>query len=132
MITVAFSNYCGRISPVFDFAGCALLVQIDGNAIVNRREVAQPRTNPLERAQRLLQEGAQVLVCGAISRTLENLLTASGVQVISFVCGPEEDVIAAYLDNRLSEPKYQMPGCCRRYGRRMQARARGGDSHARG
>ena len=113
----------GRISPVFDAAKRLLLVDIENGREVWRTEqiVEEPELGP--RARRVAEFGAEVLICGAISRPLEAMLLSAGVEVIPQTCGPVEDVLKAFISGRLTEQAYVMPGCC---GRRR--RFRGGPS----
>ena len=67
--------------------------------------------DPLTRARYVSQLGAEVLICGAISWTLENALTSMGVQVMGCVCGPVNAVIDAFLNGNLPESALIMPGC---------------------
>ena len=55
-----------------------------------------------------------VLVCGAISWSLEALLNSNGIRVIPFVCGDVADVVQAFRDDTLKDEQYAMPGCCRK------------------
>ena len=65
----------------------------------------------LARARRVSQCGIEVLMCGAISWPLENALSSMGVKVIACICGPVEAVIKAYINDKLGEPQFIMPGC---------------------
>jgi predicted Fe-Mo cluster-binding NifX family protein len=104
----------GRISPVFDAAKRLLLVDIDDGREVWRTEqvVEEPELAP--RARRVAESGADVLICGAISRPLEAMLLSAGVEVIPQTCGPVEDVLKAFISGRLTEQAFVMPGCCGR------------------
>jgi predicted Fe-Mo cluster-binding NifX family protein len=108
----------GRISPVFDAARRLLLVDIENGREIWRTEqiVEEPELGP--RARRVAESGADVLICGAISRPLEAMLLSAGVEVIPQTCGPVEDVLKAFVSGRLTEQAFVMPGCCghrRRY-----------------
>jgi predicted Fe-Mo cluster-binding NifX family protein len=54
--------------------------------------------------------GVEVLLCGAISRPLERMIRASGVKVIPCLRGSIEEIIRAYLDGGLSDPRFTLPG----------------------
>jgi len=101
-----------RVSPVFDTAGRVLLLDLADGIEQARHtvEVAQA-TYPSERAKRLAELGVNVLVCGAISRSLAVFLSAAGIIVIPWVSGALEEVLRAYLTDRLSDPCWRMPGC---------------------
>jgi len=118
---VAIPHWQGRVSPVFDVAGNVVVIDVDGGHEQTRREFVFGVEGPAARAARLAQTGAEVLVCGAISRPLEMALTAAGVEVIPQTCGDVDHVLAALLDGRLQKGAFLMPGCC---GRRRQFRAR--------
>ena len=118
----------GRISPVFDAARRLLLVDIENGREVWRTEqiVGEPELGP--RARRVAELGADVLICGAISRPLEAMLLSAGVEVVPQTCGPVEDVLEAFMSGRLTEQAFVMPGCCGRR-RRFHAGRRAGNSN---
>jgi predicted Fe-Mo cluster-binding NifX family protein len=115
-----------RVSPVFDTASRVLLLDLADGIEQARQlvEVAQA-TFPTERAKRLAELGVNVLVCGAISRPLAGFLSAAGIVVIPWVSGAPEEVLRAYLTDRLSNPRWRMPGCGGRH-RRGTAQAGSG------
>ena len=111
--------WAGRISPVFDVAGRLLLVDFDNGVEVGREEEALDQRDPSGRVRRLAQLGPDVLICGAISRPLELMLMAAGVQVIPQTCGPVDAVLQAFATGRMDPQTFLMPGCFgRRRGRR--------------
>jgi predicted Fe-Mo cluster-binding NifX family protein len=123
---VAVSIADGRISPVFDVARRLLLVDSDSEYEVRRTEEALEELELVARARRVAELGADVLICGAISRPLEAMLLSAGVEVIPQTCGPVEDVIRTFVSGQLTEQAFVIPGCC---GHRR--RFRGGCSHGR-
>ena len=120
---VAIPHWLGRISPVFDVAANVLVVDIDGGVERARGDVAFDVEDPHGRAARLRETGANVLICWAISWPLEMAVSAAGIEVIPQTCGEVERVLAAFLDGRLNQGAFLMPGCC---GRRRQFRMRRG------
>jgi len=111
---IAIPYLQNRISPVFDVAARILLVDIDNGQEKRRNLRTIVHSDSLARAQYVSQFGVQVLICGAISWRLENALSSIGVQVIACICGPVDDVLKAFLNGKLSESTFIMPGClCR-------------------
>ena len=137
---VAIPHWQGRVSPVFDVAGNVLVIEIDGGAERARQDVVFNVDGHQARAARLTETGADVLVCGAISKPLEVAVSAAGIEVMPQTCGEVGSVLAAFIDGRLSQGAFLMPGCCgrrRRFqgGRRHGARCwrngqKGGDGNA--
>jgi predicted Fe-Mo cluster-binding NifX family protein len=128
---VAIPHWQGRVSPVFDAASRLLLVEAMEGGESGRAEWVLSATDPAMRAGELQRSGADVLICGAISRPLEVAVTAAGIRVIAQICGQVEEVISAFLGGRLSDPVYLMPGCCGRR-RRFRGGAGSGGSQAEG
>lgn len=99
------------VSPVFDTANKLLVVEIDQSREAGRSEEFIPEVMIPQRAKRVLDLGINVLICNAISLPLARILSAGGPQVIAWRSGPVEEIIKAYLDGRLSQPRFTMPGC---------------------
>lgn len=110
---IAVPVWNGRVSPVFDVAERMLVVDTDGCAKTAQREESIP-SDPFGKPQRLAGLGIEVLLCGAVSRPLAAMLESQGIRVVSFLAGSAEEVVDAYLEGRLSDSSYWMPGCCRR------------------
>jgi len=122
---VAIPQWQGRVSPVFDVAGSLLIVDLEDGRESQREEVRLARTDVSGRAEELTRLGVDVLVCGAISATLEARLAADGVRVIGFVCGVVKEILAGFLNGALDGPSFRMPGCRRSRGG-MRKRGFGG------
>lgn len=129
MMKVAIPHWQGRVSPVFDSANRLLVADIVAGRIGERLHRPLVARDPAHRAAEVLEGGAEVLICGAISWPMEMAVCAVGVQVISQVCGQVEEVLTAFINQRLSDPAYLMPGCC---GRRRRFQGGSGRLHKRG
>jgi len=112
---VAIPHWQGRVSPVFDVAGNVLVVEIDDGVEQARRDVAFDAEDRQARAARLTETGADVLVA----------VSAAGIEVVPQTCGDVERVLAAFIDGRLDQGAFLMPGCCGQR-RRFQAGRRSG------
>lgn len=123
---VAIPHWRGRVSPVFDVAGSVLLVEVHDGREQDRRDVAFDADDPYARAARLAETGADVLICGAISRPLATAVASVGVEVIGQTCGDVERVLEAFIDGRLTDDAFSMPGCRGGRGRFRGRRRRGG------
>jgi predicted Fe-Mo cluster-binding NifX family protein len=101
-----------RISPVFDTARRLLLIDVEAGAERHRRVTALPRDQLVStrlRAMRRLK--VDVLICGGISRHLMKAVSLERLTLISWVAGPTETVLNAYLEGRLLATRWGMPGC---------------------
>lgn len=118
---IALPTFNGRISPVFDTARKLVLVEVDGANELSRGEHAIQSKSFARRAEHINELGVEILLCGAISRPLAMMIAAQGIEVVPFISGEVDEVLGAYLQGRLADPKYFMPGCCA-----MRHRFRGG------
>jgi predicted Fe-Mo cluster-binding NifX family protein len=123
---IALPVWQGRVSPVFDVAEQLLLVAMVGAAERSRHEETLTEEPAELRARRIAELGVTVLICGAISRPLESLLWAQGIEVIPRICGDIEDVLQAYRVGALEDGYFMMPGCCGQMRRRRRGRCRRG------
>ena len=117
---VAMTIWDGRISPVCDAARRLALVAMGDGAPSGgaRIEEPLPADQPLQLLARLRELDVETLICGAISRPLAELITNAGIRLIPFVAGGEGEILKAFVQGRLDEPEFQMPGCCGRRRRR--------------
>ena len=107
---VALPIWEGHVSSVFDFARKLLLVELENGEDRDRQEIVLVEQSSPERAATLKRLGVGVLICGAISRPLAEMIGASGIRVLPFVTGPTEQIITAYKTGQLSRPQYVLPG----------------------
>jgi predicted Fe-Mo cluster-binding NifX family protein len=107
---VALPVWQGHVSSVFDFAHKLLVIELDSDVERNRQEIVLVEQSDLERVTTLKQLGVGVLICGAISKPLAELINASGIQVLPFVTGSTEHIVNAYKTGQLSQPQYTLPG----------------------
>lgn len=99
-----------RISPLFDTAQHLVLVEIENGRELRRAEHALSEAELVPRARRVAGLGVDILICGAISCELKNMLQSAGVEVMPQICGPVEDVLAAFLSGELADMPFLMPG----------------------
>ena len=122
-MSIAVTDWNGRVSPVFDVAQHVVIEQQDGAGLWQRSEEPLPGERGEERIEYLLALGVSELVCGAISRHVRQYGIRCGLVSHSFVSGPVDAVLEARREGRLAEPPFVMPGCgqhgrCRRRGYR--------------
>ena len=120
--TIAMTEWKGRISPLFDAAVSILLIRVDKGREVDREMRSLLARQPMRKAQDVAQMGADVLLCGAISRFPAATLTRMGVVLFPFVSGEINEVLDAYHGGTLMDPHYCLPGCLSAFGRRRRRR----------
>lgn len=110
---LAIPEFNGRVSPVFDC--CRRLLVID-TSVHGPNRIASKDWSVIERIQRpgrLREMGVRTVLCGGISADLASEIKAGGIEVIPWVSGEVNEVVDAYLEGRLPDPRLAMPGCGR-------------------
>jgi len=119
----AFAAWEDRIAPVFDVVRKVHLVEAEAGRAVRETQEHLGSELPVQKALHLAELGVGTLVCGAISRTLQEMIAANGILVIPFVAGDLRKIIQAWLDGDLDRNDFAMPGC------RGRMRTAGGAYH---
>jgi predicted Fe-Mo cluster-binding NifX family protein len=111
MMKAAFAAWNNRIAPVFDVARRVHIVESEAGRRIAEIQERLPDEPPALKALRLAEMGVRMLVCGAISRPLQEMVAAYDIRVIPFVAGDLREVIRAWLGGGLESPLFAMPGC---------------------
>jgi predicted Fe-Mo cluster-binding NifX family protein len=115
---IAIPYWDGKVSPVLDTSTTLLILDFEGEREVSRHEIPLSKFDLGRRCDHIKQSGVELLICGAISRPFYELLEGAQVDVIPWISGQVEEVISAYLDQKLNRKRFLMPGCRWQGGRR--------------
>ncbi len=107
----ALATWNERIAPVFDVTVELTVVTSEEGQITNRQRVGIERETPLEKVHSLTGLGINTLICGAISYPLHALIVEQGITVVPFITGDIDSVMQAWLEDRLKDDCFAMPGC---------------------
>jgi predicted Fe-Mo cluster-binding NifX family protein len=113
-----------RISPVLDSARCFVLVDARPDGPPVRRQLRIADVDPVDKAKRIVELDASVLICGAVSWPLEVMLASAGMRVIPNTCGLLDEVVNAFYSGHLTEQAFLMPGCPGRQHRQRHRRGK--------
>ena len=110
MIRVAVPIFKSRISPVFDTCTRVLVIDFDQDREIQREEIYLDKFSLSERVSILQNLQVTTFICGGISEVFHKMLRTPGNRLISGIAGEVEEILAAFLSDRLYEPQFQMPG----------------------
>ncbi|MBK7930053.1 MAG: NifB/NifX family molybdenum-iron cluster-binding protein [Bryobacterales bacterium] len=99
------------MATTIDFAHEILVVDCDHVRELRRKRHTLDDGLPTNLAHRIARLGIEVLICGAISRTLALMMSKAGILVIPLVSGPVDEVLAAFLENRIEDSRFLLSGC---------------------
>jgi predicted Fe-Mo cluster-binding NifX family protein len=113
VVRVAVPIFRARVSPVFDSCLQVLVVEIEENRQISRSELYLDQLSPPQRLDVLRHAGVSTVICGGISEVFHSMIKSAGIKTITGIAGEIEEVLAAFLADRLDQPYFYMPG----YGR---------------
>ena len=106
MAKVALPVFKSRIAPVFDSCVWVLLIQIEHQRELERSELNIENLSAFERVAILKRAGVTTLICAGISNVLHAMLESAGIRVTPGIIGQVDEVITAYLSNRLDDSQF--------------------------
>jgi hypothetical protein len=116
---LAMPIFRARVSPVLDWCSKALILAVESPDVASGRELDLRETGPFECLRFLREEGVMTLICGALSLELLHYGEILGLRIFPGVAGEIGDVLQAYRNDLLNEPRFRLPGYrCFPYGRR--------------
>ncbi len=129
---IAIPVWDDKISPVLDTASKLLIVEVEDKAESSRFEIFMDEHEITRRCLRIRGMNVDLLICGAVSQPFFRLLTAAGIHIVRDISGHPEDVLNAYLNNKVLPPEFSMPGCNRKRKKmlRSSSKPKGKRSHA--
>jgi predicted Fe-Mo cluster-binding NifX family protein len=110
MATIAIPIFKSRVSPVFDACRRLLLIDLQDNRQISRKEFDLDNFSLRERLKVLEKNAVTVVICAGISDVFHALLSNSNILLICGICGNVDEVIKAHIDGRIDDPCFFMPG----------------------
>ena len=107
---VAIPVWRGQVCTVFDFARRVLVVDMDDAGKRHSSEVSFDEESMTARVRTLSRLRTDVLICGAISSDLAKMVAGYGIEIVPFVKGPVEEVLAAFLTGEIDDPRFLLSG----------------------
>jgi hypothetical protein len=109
MTKVAIPIFLDRISPRLDCAKRMLVLQIEENRLLDKREMDISDWSPDEKITRLKHMGIAQVICGGIRLEDRFNLNRCGIRVASPIFGEIDSVIEAFLKGSLKGPGCPCP-----------------------
>ena len=110
VMRIAISIWEDKISPLLDTASKLLIIENEGQEDSSRYEVHLLKQDISKKCRFIQSFNIDVLICGAVSRQFSEMLKASGIEVISGISGPAQDVLEAYQQGKPLHLEFFMPG----------------------
>ena len=106
---VAIPRMGEMVAPCFEYCATMAIFTIAANRVVDQIDFPLRSRDPFDRVRLLRDQEVNTLICGGMQDIFEDLVRASGFEVISWVSGPVEDLLNMYLRGQLV-PGTELPG----------------------
>ncbi|MGD2215287.1 MAG: hypothetical protein PVJ64_00970 [Gemmatimonadales bacterium] len=97
------------VAPCFEYCSTMAIFTVAESGQTEQLDFPLRSRDPFDRVRLLRDQEVSTLICGGIQVFYEDLVRASGFEVISWVSGLVEDLLATYLAGDLV-PGAELPG----------------------
>ncbi len=99
---IAIPRMGETVAPCFEYCATMAVFTVEGGRVLDQVDFPLRSRDPFDRVRLLRDQGVAVLICGGMQESYEASLRGIGLEVISWVSGPVEDLLATYLQGRLA------------------------------
>ena len=110
MARLAIPIWNKSVSTTFDFARQLVVADVSAGRKVSQRVLPIQAETITGKARVLEALSVDVLICGAISQPLGELIARHGIRIVPCITGPVNSVIAAYMNGGLGDPAFLLAG----------------------
>jgi len=120
IMKLAIMLYGTRVSPRYGYSQGVLIVEVSNQGEFARKTLEIGKYYPEKIPELLSKEGVKLVISGGMNQHFQNLFRLRGIDVIWGIIGEADDVLADFMNDRLSPGM----GCCPAGRRRRQAQRR--------
>ena len=90
------------VAPCFEYGATITFFTVKGKQIIEQIDVPLKSRDPFDRVRLMKAKQVDTVICGGVQSVYEDLLEANDMQVISWVSGKVEELVALFLEGQLS------------------------------
>ena len=94
-----------------DTANQLMVIDYEDKRELKRSVLDIPHLNVVHKIEFFKGHGVNLLICGAISMQMHQILAASHIEVVPFIRGSIQKILAAYNNGDLQNGDFFLPGC---------------------
>ncbi len=107
-LRVAIPRMGETVAPCFEHCATMAIFTLADHEVVDQMDFPLVSRDPFDRVRLLRDQSVHTVICGGMEDIYEDLVRASGFEVISWVSGSVEDLLDMYLRGRLV-PDVELP-----------------------
>jgi predicted Fe-Mo cluster-binding NifX family protein len=101
MRKVAIPRLGESLAPCFEYSASFVIFTVKEGHVVDQIDFPLCSKDPFDRVRLLRAQQVDTIICGGVMERYEDLLKASGIEVISWVSGSVEDLLNLFLRGQL-------------------------------
>lgn len=98
---ICIAGYQNRVATLLETATELRLYTLEGTNVVQGGMMAMPTAGACSLPAYLKSMGVEIVICGGLGKAVKDGFEAMGIQIIPWVKGPIEEVLEAYLEDRM-------------------------------
>jgi predicted Fe-Mo cluster-binding NifX family protein len=99
------------VAPCFEYCATMAIFSVADSGAVEQVDFPLQSREPFDRVRLLRDQKVDTVICGGMQSFYEDLLKASGIEVVSWVSGVVEELLALHLRGEL-ESGTELPWDC--------------------
>ena len=107
---IAIPIFHNRISPILDTCTRLMVVDYEDAIVTRKKEIALEFCSQLERLEILKKLNPDAVICCGVSDVFDKMLRSAGIRLISGIAGDVDQVVEAFMNDRLGDPRFRLPG----------------------
>jgi predicted Fe-Mo cluster-binding NifX family protein len=100
-VRIAIPRMGEHVAPCLEYCATMAIFTIAAGEVVEQIDFPLRSRDPFDRVRLLRDQCVHTIICGGIQEVYEDVLRASGMQVISWVSGTVDDLVELYLRGKL-------------------------------
>jgi predicted Fe-Mo cluster-binding NifX family protein len=100
-VRVAIPRMGETVAPCFEYCATMAIFTIEGSRITDQVDFPLRSKEPLDRVRLLRDQEVETIICGGVQNVYEDLVRASGIEMISWVSGSVDDLLDLFARGQL-------------------------------
>jgi predicted Fe-Mo cluster-binding NifX family protein len=100
-VKVAVPRMGERVAPCLEYCATMAIFTLEGSRIIGQTDIPLRSRDPFDRVRLLRDQQVDTIICGGIQGIYEDALRATGIQVVSWVSGSVDDLLALFISGQL-------------------------------
>ena len=101
-LKIAIPRFQERVAPCFEYSATIAIFTVEDGRVIDQQDFSLQSRLTLDRVRLLRDQEVDVLICGGMQDSFEDLVKARGIEVISWVKGEVETILRRYLRGQLT------------------------------